>query len=262
MGDDGRRRTRLSPGSPLRLGGRTAYPPPVANPPGDPSAAVRRPRRGATLVLGLASLANGAALVLHIVAGLSLPLLLTVIWIVAVLSIVGIATVGGPSTRASIVRVAVVGLAVGIGATLAYDATKAVLSQLDPSPFDPFEATRVFGRILVGEGAAPWAIATSGWAFHLANGSTFAVAYAALFARDGRVSRRRGIIAGVGWALLLETFQLILYPGWLDIRFLDEFRQISFLSHVVYGVGLGVFVPAALRRARLRSNHKTGVING
>ncbi|HEY8136159.1 MAG TPA: hypothetical protein VIF08_08985, partial [Candidatus Limnocylindrales bacterium] len=65
-------------------------------------------------------------------------------------------------------------------------------------------------------------------------------------------SRRRGIVTGVGWALLLETAQLVLYPGWLDIRFLDEFRQISFLSHVVFGLTLGLGIPAGLRWARNR----------
>ncbi len=208
------------------------------------------------LVVGLASLANGAALVLHIVGALPLPLLLTIIWTVAIVSVVGVSAVAGPSARSSIVRVVIVGLVVGATATLAYDAAKAVLSQLDPSPYDPFEATRAFGRVLVGEAAGPAAVSAAGWTFHIANGCTFAIAFAALFARDGRVSVRRGIVIGVGWALLLETFQLILYPGWLDIRFLDEFRQISFLSHLVYGLGLGLLIPAGLRRARLRSTQK------
>lgn len=190
-----------------------------------------------------------------------MPLLLTVIWTVALISVAGMAVVGGPATRALTLRLVTVGLVVGLAATLAYDATKTVLSQLDPSPFDPFEATRAFGRILVGESAGPVAVTISGWAFHFANGCTFAIAYAALFARDGRVSLRRGLVTGIAWALLLETFQLVLYPSWLDIRFLDEFRQISFLSHVVFGLFLGLLIPAGLRWARQRSGRKGGAIN-
>ncbi len=211
-------------------------------------------------VIGLASLANGVALVFHIVGGLPLPGLLAITWTIAVIAVAGMAAAAGPAARSAMSRVVLVGLVVGIAATLAYDATKAVLSLLDPSQYDPFEATRQFGRALVGETAAPELISAAGWAFHIGNGCTFAIAYAALFARDGRVSRRRGVIIGIGWALLLETAQLVLYPGWMDIRFLDEFRQISFLSHLVFGLGLGIFVPAGLRSASRRANRQKGGI--
>ncbi|MEX2547460.1 MAG: hypothetical protein WD830_06670 [Chloroflexota bacterium] len=195
---------------------------------------------------------------LHIVGGLPLPGLLAVTWCGAVISIVAVAAVGGPGARALLVRLVAVGLVVGLAATLAYDVTKALLSQLDPSPYDPFEATRIFGRILLGESASVPAVTVAGWTFHLVNGCTFAIAYGALFARDGRVSRRRGILTGIGWAMLLETFQLVLYPGWLDIRFLDEFRQISVLSHIVFGLALGLLIPAGLRWSRRRAAMKKG----
>jgi hypothetical protein len=206
------------------------------------------------LVVGLASLANGAALVFYIVGTLPMPALLAVTWSVAAISVAGMAATGGPAARAAIVRLVAVGLVVGLGATIAYDATKAVLSQLDPSPYDPFEVTRVFGRILLGDGASAGAVTIAGWGFHLANGCTFAIGYAAFFARDGHVTHRRGVLTGIAWAMLLETFQLILYPGWLGIRFVDEFRQISFLSHVVFGTTLGLFIPAGLRRTIRWSN--------
>lgn len=243
-------------------GGCTAYTPPAVNRPIDPAEAVRRTRRRTMIVVGLSSLANGAALVFHILGHLPLPGLLVVTWTVAGTSLLVMAAVGGPAARALIVRLVGVGLAVGLLATATYDVTKTVLSQLDPSPYDPFEATRAFGRALVGETAGSAAVTVSGWAFHFANGCTFAIAYAALFARDGRVSRTRGITTGIGMALLLETFQLALYPGWLNIRFLDEFRQISFASHLVFGLGLGLFIPAGLRWARRREDQtKGGVIH-
>jgi hypothetical protein len=155
-------------------------------------------RRGALGVVGLASLANGVALVLHIIGGLPLGGLLAVVWLIAAVAIGAIGFVGGPSVRAGIVRTVAVGLAVGLTATLLYDATKALLSQLDPTPYDPFETTRVFGRILIGAGAPTTAIAIVGWAFHLINGSTFAIAFACLFARGGRIRRGHGAVAGVG----------------------------------------------------------------
>ena len=50
------------------------------------------------------------------------------------------------------------------------------------------------------------------------------------------------------WGLFLETFQLTLYPGWLDIRTYSEFATISALSHVVYGATLGLLARAILPR--------------
>jgi hypothetical protein len=199
------------------------------------------------VVAGVASLGNGVAIVLAIVGGLPLGILLALVWSVNVVAFLVMSALGGPQTRATIMRAVAVGLVVGIVATLAYDATKALLSQFDPSPYDPFEASRKFGRILIGSPASPVAIAIVGWGFNLLNGSTFSIAFACLFARSGRIGRWRGVATGIGWGLFLETFQLVLYPGWLNITFIDEFRRISFLSHIVFGAILGLFVPAGLR---------------
>jgi hypothetical protein len=204
-------------------------------------------------VAGVASLANGAALVAHIVGGIPLPVMLAVMWAIAVAAVVAMGGVGDRRGRAVILRNVVVGVGAGLIATLAYDATKAALAQLDPSPYNPFEATRIFGTILIGAKAPALAIAVVGWAFHLSNGCTFAIAYSCLFARDGQISRRRALATGVAWGLFLETFQLALYPGWMKIGFVDEFRRISFTAHVVFGAGLGLLVPAGLRAAAARA---------
>jgi hypothetical protein len=201
-------------------------------------------------VAGVASLANGAALVLHILGGIPLPVLLAVCWSIAACAVVGMGYVGGAAAREAAVLHVTVGLGAGIVATLAYDATKAVLAQLDPSPYNPFEVTRIFGTILIGASAPPAVITTVGWAFHLANGCTFAIAYSCFFARGGRISTWRAVATGVAWGLFLETFQLALYPGWLKVGFLDEFRRISFAAHMVFGAGLGWLVPAGLRHLR------------
>jgi hypothetical protein len=207
----------------------------------------RRWRPTPLVVAGIASLANGVSLVLHIVLGLSLGGLLALIWSVNVAAFLVMGAVGGPGTRATIAKALAVGLVVGIVATLSYDATKAILSQFDPSPFDPFAVTRIFGEILIGSSAPTWATTLVGWTFHLTNGVTFTIVFACLFARSGRISHRLGVARGIAWGLFLETFQLLLYPGWLNIQFLDEFRRISFLSHIVFGAMLGLFVPAGLR---------------
>jgi hypothetical protein len=223
-----------------RDGGRSGAPPGLG--------ALRAVRRPSPLaVAGVASLANGAALLLYILGRVPMPALLAFTWSIAILALATMGALSEPVNRARLRTYVAVGFAAGIVATLAYDLTKTVLSQLDPSPFNPFEATRVFGTILIGPDAPPVLIAIVGWAFHITNGCTFAIAFGCLFARAGRVSMRRGILTGMGWGLFLETFQLALYPGWLNIKFLDEFRQISFLSHLVFGATLGILVPAGLR---------------
>jgi len=120
--------------------------PPPADPPPNPKPPRPRRRPGPLVIAGLASLANGVALVLAIVGGLPLGALLAVIWSVVVVAIGAMAAVGGPRIRAAIIRTVAVGIVVGLVATLAYDATKAFLSVLDPSQYDPFEVTRIFGR--------------------------------------------------------------------------------------------------------------------
>jgi hypothetical protein len=239
-----------------------SHDPAVANQDASPDEAAQSPRpSGATwphwrptplLVAGVASLANGVALLGTILGGISLSTLLVVTWTTAVIAFALIAALAPPPYRRALLASVVVGIVAGLVATLAYDATKALLSQLDASPYNPFEATKVFGRLLLGEGASTDAMTVAGWIFHLTNGCTFAIAYALIFARGGRISRRRGLVTGIGWGLFLETFQLVLYPGWLSVTFLDEFRQISFLGHVVYGAVLGLLVPAGLRVARRR----------
>ena len=230
------------------IGGPTAFTPPAVNHQGDPIEAARRTRRNAMLVIGLAALANGAALVMHIVGGFPLPALLVFTWSISAASIAALVALGGREARGLLVRLVVAGVVVGLIATVAYDAAKAALSQLDPSPYNPFEATRIFGLILVGDAASPFAIAAAGWGFHFANGMHLYDWLRSVFcARWARIATAC-VVTGIGWGLFLETFQLVLYPSWLGIGYLAEFRQISFLSHIVFGLSLGLMIPAALRR--------------
>jgi hypothetical protein len=211
-----------------------------------PSSPARQRRSNALVVAAVAALANGIALLANIVVGYPLPVLLAFTWTVAAISILAVTSTGDRAARRSLGRIVGVGALAGIVATPAYDATKFALSRLDPSPFNPFEATRIFGTLLIGEAASPVATQLAGWAFHLVNGTTFGIAFACLYARFGRDSLRIGLVGGVVWGLFLETFQLGLYPGWLNIRYVDEFRQISFLSHIVFGIVLGWIVPRGL----------------
>jgi hypothetical protein len=196
----------------------------------------------AYVVIGLALLANGAALVLHILRGLPMAPLLAALWGAGLVAIAYALVRAHPAVRAELRRTFVVGVAAGLAATIAYDVAKAGLSQLDPAPWNPFEATRAFGVALIGEGAPDAAHRALGWAFHLSNGATFGMSFTFLF--GGLALRGAAWAAGLGaaWGLFLESFQLALYPGWLSIRAVSEFQQVSFLSHLVFGVVLGALI--------------------
>ncbi len=201
-----------------------------------------------TAVLGAGALFSGVALLTNILAGFSLPLALGVLGALFAGTVVMVARRIEPANRARLVRMGVAGVASGFVATLTYDVAKTVLSRLDPTPYNPFEATGVFGTLLIGTEAPGFAIQGVGWAFHFLNGTTFGLAYCLLFARAGATSVAWALLTGVGWGLFLEMFQLTLYPGWLDIRFYREFVQISFAAHILYGASLGLGCRYTLRR--------------
>ena len=200
-------------------------------------------------LLAFGGVFSGVALLLHILGGVSLTLAIAVMTSLLLIVLGAVLRVSSAESRAWMLRTVAAGIGVGLSATLIYDLTKTLLSQLDPSPFDPFHVIAIFGALIVGSDADPAVIAAAGTAFHLVNGTSFGVAYLFLFARDGRTTLRRALLTGVGWGLFLETFQLTLYPGWLDIRLYQEFATISALSHIVYGATLGLLGRFALRRA-------------
>lgn len=192
----------------------------------------------------MASLASGAALVVHILSGVSLRLALAAA--AAFLGGAGLLVwrrVDAEQQR-WLIRLVKVGLVSGLLATLAYDLIRTVLSQLDTSPYDPFEALWAFGSAIAGPSASPTAVMAAGVAFHLFNGIAFGVAFCLLF-------RQGGVLRGMAWGAVLEVFQLTLYPGWLDIRAYQEFAQISAVSHLAYGATLGWAARTGIGRIRI-----------
>jgi len=204
-----------------------------------------RPVRYAAASLGLFS---GVALLLHIIVSVSLPLALAMTASVVIVLLVGVFRTVDSAGRAWVLRTIAVGAASGVSATIAYDAVKAVLSQLDPSPYNPFEAIRVFGGLLLGSSAPRAMTMIAGTALHLLNGTCFGIAYTLIVAPRGGSTRTRAALYGIGWGLFLEMFQLMLYPGWLNVRYYTEFATISALSHVVYGLTLAGAVRNLLTR--------------
>jgi hypothetical protein len=217
--------------------------------------------RYAAVSLGLFS---GVALLLNILASVSLPLALTITATAVLFLLAGALRSVDAAGRAWIGRTVAIGAVSGMTATVMYDAAKGLLSQLDPSPYNPFEALRVFGGLLLGASAAPAMKLLAGTGLHLLNGTCFGVAYTLIVAPRGGSTRTRAALYGVSWGLFLEAFQLTLYPGWLNINYYTEFATISALSHVVYGLVLAGAARSLLGRANRsravgasRSSHAT-----
>ena len=200
------------------------------------------------MIVGVAFLASGAALLGTILLRVSLPLgLLLTLSAAAVAATLALRSVNA-DTRRRIDACVQAGAAAGVLGLICYDSSKAILSFADPSPFNPFSATGTFGALLIGTDAPGWALQTAGIAFHILNGIAFAIAYATLFARFGATSKRRAVLQGMAWGVFLETFQLTLYPGWLDIKAYAEFATMSAGAHLVYGAVLGLASRWLLRR--------------
>src|SRR5918992_1280618 len=100
--------------------------------------------------LGIGALFSGVALLAHIIAGVSLrlALALTVGFLILTVCLVWRRTSG--EERLRMLRRTAVGVISGIVATASYDLSKFVLSQWNPSPYNPFEAIHLFGVLLVG----------------------------------------------------------------------------------------------------------------
>ena len=198
--------------------------------------------------VGLAALFSGTALLLNLIVRVALPIGL--VGTAAVLGGVLLVRVvrSDPETRQLEWKVARAGLIAGLVATLAYDVARWGLSILDPSTFQPFEALKVFGALLLGDAASVNARLIAGSILHIVNGTCFGLAFAALFGRQGRISVSSAAVTGVSWGLFLETFQLTLYPDWLRIVAIREFMVISAFSHVVFGATIGLLSRRLLRR--------------
>jgi hypothetical protein len=201
--------------------------------------ATRPPRfRGAPLPLRVAvvgaavALCTGAGLVAYFVSGLSLPIGIGLAFVVS-------ATVGvivwrrlDAGQRTSARQRAWAGLRAGLVATVAYDVTRFAVVAIFHLHVKPYAAIPLFGQLLINVPADTGAALVVGLFYHVTNGACFAIAYTML-------AGTRGVLAGIGFALVLEAFMLTFYPGWLNVQAIGEFFSMTILGHVAYGATLG-----------------------
>lgn len=193
-------------------------------------------------LLGSGFLSSGAALLVYIVSGVSLPAALALVLTVAVAFSAAVWHGLAAPGRAEARRAVLVGVAAGAVATAAYDLSRWLIVEVAGFTFWPFDIFTLFGQALLGaEYTGPW-VTVAGVAYHVVNGVGFGIAYTLWIGR-------RGVLAGIGWAMALETLMVTVYPGWLGLRALDEFLQVSILGHVAYGSVLGFTARRLLARA-------------
>lgn len=177
-------------------------------------------------------LSTGAALLIYIVSGVSLLIAAGLVVLGAIVVGAGIWQRASEHRKDDLRRLLWAGAIAGILATAAYDLSRFLLIEITGIAFWPFDIFNVFGQALVGAGFSGAWVRLVGVIYHFANGIGFALAYTI-------VAGRRGVWAGIVWAMILELMMVTVYPGWLDMRALDEFLQVSVLGHIVYGAALG-----------------------
>lgn len=198
------------------------------------------------VLLGVLPLSTGAALVTLIVARVSMPL--------AALVVVGVGVTArrlvmrglDDAGRGRVTSLTKRGLAAGLVATLAYDATRFGIVAVVHWDIRPFFAIPRFGQQFVGaDGPAPaqWLV---GLTYHLLNGVGFAVAYSL-------VIRRPRWRTAVMWALALEVAMVLMYPQWLGINVTKEFTMVSLGGHLSWGTGLAAVLHATAPRTAASS---------
>jgi hypothetical protein len=181
-------------------------------------------------------LAGGIGLVVYLLAGISLRLGLSVAGGLGLSSTIIVWNRLGPAERIAARHRIAVGLAGGLIGTAAYDGLRYVLIKALHFKNWPFDVFYLFGQLLLGPQHSGRALWLAGTAFHIGCGMGFGAAYAFLF-------RRPAIWNALVWAAMLELFMITLYPGWLQLKALDELLTTSVLGHAAYGIGLGFVVP-------------------
>ncbi|HSM57961.1 MAG TPA: hypothetical protein VK879_17535 [Candidatus Sulfomarinibacteraceae bacterium] len=188
-------------------------------------------KRQRTVFAGL-FLATGAALVVYVISGVSLLAAAGLALTIALVAGALLWQRAGLRGRQDMRRCLQAGVVAGFLATSAYDLSRFFLIEVTGIAFWPFDIFNIFGQALFGAGYSGAWVRLAGLVYHFANGIGFALAYTIL-------AGRRGVWAGVVWAMILELLMVTIYPGWLGLEALNEFVQVSVIGHIVYGAVLG-----------------------
>ena len=184
------------------------------------------------LWLVLLPLSTGGGLVVYILTKISLPLTVAGVFLAGLFLAVLVWRKTPVALRSPLKHRALVGAGAGLAAVVVYDVVRLALVKVFGFTFWPFDILRIFGEALIGSHASIVAKNLAGVLFHCANGVGFGVGFVFLW-------RRPTLLAGIIWGLILECCMVTLYPGWLHIKFMEEFLSVSIVGHIAYGLTLG-----------------------
>ena len=157
-----------------------------------------------------------------------------VFWLASVPAMVMLAVlaVAGP-VNPELRRRIRVGAAAGAVGTLGYDLVRIPFALAGQRVFAPIES---YGILIADASASSGLTSTLGWLFHLSNGVTFGIAYAA-------VAARRHWAWGVAWALVLESVA-VFSPFAVQYGLAGQVVPIAIAygAHLFYGYPLGRMV--------------------
>jgi hypothetical protein len=216
-------------------------------PRGRTPAAMQPTERALTIVLATCALFSGIALVITVLLNVSLGVTLAALAVFVAIVVAIVWRLLPRSRRPIVRRQAVAGAVGGIVGVLCYDGVRFAIVAIFHLHVQPFEALPHFGALIAGVtlySPASWLI---GIVYHYANGVLFGGSY-------GIVLADAPWLWAIPWALGLELFMLMLYPGFLHLKasVLGEFTVVSLCGHLGYGLGLGLGTKVALRRTAAR----------
>jgi len=153
-------------------------------------------------------------------------------------------------------RGVMIGAAGGLVAAAAYDLFRlpfvfsrewGLAAVIPPMPL--FKVFPGFGAMLLGQPANqehyPLAAHVLGWAYHLSNGITFGVMYAAAVGEPSRRHWAWAVLMAVGIELAMLASP---YTSFFGIGMTALFVGVTMAAHTIFGAALGVWARAQARR--------------
>ena len=187
------------------------------------------------LLLTLAAAAASiAAFLFHALGWVRMPYGAAFISLPGMVVLLAVGVYAGRTSRDVLLNRLAVGAAAGAVGLLAYDGIRLAAQWVLPFDFDAFTVMGLFGTFMTGLPADHPGALAAGWAYHVSNGLTFAIAYAVV---AGPARRWWGL----AWGVVLEVAMLVVYPAIFRITTVAGFVIVSVIGHVAYGLALGIW---------------------
>jgi hypothetical protein len=175
-----------------------------------------------------------AALLLHAAGWLRMPYAVSFVTLPGMVLLLSLAAWAGRTDRRLLSNRLATGFVAGVLGLVAYDLIRLVVQDALPLHFNAFAVILAFGHFITGQPTHSAASVAAGWAYHISNGLTFAIAFAVV---AGPARWWWGLLFGATLQLAMTT----IYPGLFEIRSWTGFVVESVVGHTAYGAVLGLW---------------------